>query len=67
MKIDLHLEITDDNGTRQSVALGAMDIEATPTIATLGLSLADGKAFLSIFPLPVTMNFSNTTKLFGSI
>ena len=29
MKIDLHLEITDDNGTHQSVALGAMDIEAS--------------------------------------
>ena len=47
MKIDLHLEITNDSGTCQSIALCTTDIDATASIPTLGLSLADGKAFLS--------------------
>lgn len=47
MKVDLHLDITDDSGVCKSIALGTTDITATPTIATLGLSLANGKAFLS--------------------
>src|SRR5659263_249649 len=45
MKIKLHLDITDDSGVCQSIALGTTDMEATPSIATLGLSLANGKAF----------------------
>ena len=47
MKIKLHLEITDDSRVRQPIGLGPMDMEATRSIATLGLSLANGKAFLS--------------------
>ena len=47
MKIELHLDITDDSGSSQTIALGAMDMESTPSIAALGLSLANGKAFLS--------------------
>lgn len=47
MKIKLHLDITDDSGVCQSIALGTTDLNATPSIATLGLSLANGKAFLS--------------------
>ena len=47
MKIDLHLDISNDSGVCQSIALGTTDMNATPSIATLGLSLANGKAFLS--------------------
>ena len=47
MKIDLHLDITNDSGVCQSFALGKTDMSATPSIAALGLSLANGKAFLS--------------------
>ena len=47
MKIDLHLDITNDSGVCQSFALGTTDMNATPSIAALGLSLADGKAFLA--------------------
>jgi len=47
MKVDLHLDITDDSGLCQSISVGTTDIAAAPSIATLGLSLADGKAFLS--------------------
>jgi hypothetical protein len=47
MKIDLLLGITDDSGASKSIALGTADMKATPSIATLGLSLANGKAFLA--------------------
>ena len=47
MKINLLLDITDDSGVSKSNALSAADIKATPSIATLGLSLADGKAALA--------------------
>jgi len=47
LKIELHLGITDDSGSSQTIALGAMVMESTPSIAALGLSLANGKAFLS--------------------
>ena len=47
MKIDLHLDITNDSGVCQSFALGTTVMNATPSIAALGLSLADGKAFLA--------------------
>lgn len=47
MKIDLHLDITNESGVCQSIALGTADMKATPSITTLGLSLANGKAFLS--------------------
>ena len=47
MKIELLLNITDDSGVCQSIALGTTDMNATPSIAALGLSLADGKAFLA--------------------
>lgn len=47
MKIDLHLDITNESGVCQSISLGTADMKATPSITTLGLSLANGKAFLS--------------------
>lgn len=47
MKIELHLDITNDNGVCQSISLGATDMESAPSIDALGLSLANGKAFLS--------------------
>jgi len=53
MKIKLHLDITDDSGVCQSIALGTTDMEATPSIATLGLSLANGKAILSQLQMQV--------------
>jgi len=53
MKIKLHLDITDDSGVCQSIALGTTDMEATPSIATLDLSLANGKAILSQLQMQV--------------
>ena len=47
MKIDLHLDITNDSGVCQSIALGTTDKNTTPSIDAMGLSLADGKAFLA--------------------
>jgi hypothetical protein len=47
MKIELHLDITNDSGVCQSISLGATDMESAPSIDALGLSLANGKAFLS--------------------
>jgi hypothetical protein len=53
MKIKLHLDITDDSGVCESIALGTTDMEATPSIATLGLSSANGKAILSQLQMQV--------------
>ena len=47
MKTDLHQDITNYSGVCQSFALGTADMMATPSITTLGLSLANSKAFLS--------------------
>jgi hypothetical protein len=50
MKIELHLDITNDSGVCQSISLEATDMESAPSIGALGLSLANGKACLSKCP-----------------